>query len=1273
MNKIHSLFALLLLIIQSACTDRIETPNMGIDSDVPEGMVRLRINTTIEGESVVVTRSTTPDATESALTGTHYVLVFDKAADGSDDPQLTQPPAIATWDANGGGTGVGRLKVDLFQDGTERYICVLANVSPTHFVWLESQDAGTQYSTYSKIRARLTNILPTTNVKISKPLPLSGWAETATKLEVSTTSTPPTQLTPSVHLTRSVARIDVSGTDADFTIYGAGVANCPRTGYHLPAADNSVHVWDATTMTQCDIIPNTSNTTEYKALLYTNEHGGGINSANELPLRVVVMGQPATGATSPTYYGIDIVYPDPLDATKRSMKVERNFNYTIKFKNVSKGGYATYEEAARASAFNNDLGVEIIVTDPYAHDITTNGRQYLGVTNTEYVLYPFPLPTNVIEPISTNLHVVSFTYTCDPTWSSGTITLTEGLSLPSSISPQLAVSNNAVQRDLLVNMSSKFTSGKIILHIGNLRKEIKVRRMNPTSSGGNVLSNYYEGAPQKDSEKAPEFREYKIGEVINFSDATSWLKVATTDDVSGEAALSNRVVTGQGGIFVHVAHNFSYDAGGTSAPTAPREASIYLSGDAQGERIRVHVQQSAADIYTGTAQIKPFSYVSAFWRANQTGERIIRMYASMDAREYNTPIRTLNSNWGNPKSIAYLWWQADVVAGREWIVLDDGPSKDPNVKKYTGTNTPNPYGIGDNGVTGDAVEAYQIDSKKRSVGYVGDIDKGSENYIFFRIGLTGKLGGPAATPRYGLVIISYGTAPGKIDGYHPIYIRQGEAADYVMRPFDPIPINPRWTNNWRYPSRPAAARISPFNLTVENNHGRDEYITINPYEGVFAEFPSQTGCFFQGNAINQKLYCYPATAKSAIIQNVRSGTTWLDEDKACPKGYRRINDGNNQVENKIGPIIGSEIRQSFFLFPPQGGKQALEDIKEYPIDLSNQYIGYIADGFFDRQPIESAYSYMGVTREDNSVVNYSSVQPYQVQEAMRGALYFNPFNYASVFLPLSGRYGKGAGTTPGTLGKGSNTTLNTATSYNDTQLWEMVVGNRLTSAFDNDNNSSIYSAMYFSTKTPAYSARCVRDDTPIIETGGEIGNSGSGTTINGIDRDTDPNNNSTIAARITYTSGTSLQEQIEANYRDKLHRIGSLAISGSNPLTTADWTYLNSLADNSSYQLHHLIIRTTSPFTTIPEKAFTSARWYTINLRGDVNTIANNAFTSNLSSLREVGIQWYEEMKATSGDAFSFNTTGVSIELGNAEYSLANKETKEWKGKTWSSIKKNID
>ena len=261
----------------------------------------------------------------------------------------------------------------------------------------------------------------------------------------------------------------------------------------------------------------------------------------------------------------------------------------------------------------------------------------------------------------------------------------------------------------------------------------------------------------------------------------------------------------------------------------------------------------------------------------------------------------------------------------------------------------------------------------------------------------------------------------------------------------------------------------------------------------------------------------------------------------------------------------------------------------------------------------------------------------------------------------------------GTDGKGSNTTLNPATSYNDTQLWEMVVGNRLTTTFDSDNNRPIYSAMYFSTKTPAYSARCVRDDTPIIETGGEIGNPGSGTTINGIDRDTNPNNNSTIAARITYISGTSLQKQIEENYRDKLHRIASLAISGNNPLTTDDWIYLNSLANNSSYQLHHLIIRTTSPFTTIPEKAFTSARWYTINLRGDVNTIAKNAFTSDLSALREVGIQWYEEMTTTSGDAFSFKTTDVSIELGNAEYLLANQETKIWKGKTWRSINKNID
>lgn len=1244
MKKLHWIFALLLLLaVSGACTDQIDIPDTGGDSDVPEGMVRMHITPGMLDQTVVATRAAVSPGMAEVKINNCRVLVFDR--DPSTDlatTTLTQPPASATWNAT-----VGRLDVLLFEEsGVQRYICVLANLNSTNASWLDLQDAGVTYTTIQK---HLVNTLPTSGTIRIEPdaLPLNGWMAASVEIKKGTGS--PTILnplqTPLVTLTRGVARIDVDATATkslgeEFKITGAGVANCPRTGTHLPDMAGKLTAWDVTSVSACNMQTQTGATLLTEKV-YAYEHDGAFGSSAEHPLRIVISGIRA-GTTTESFYGIDIVYaPNPAGAPdKKSMEIHRNNIYTIKLNKVRKDGYATYAEAARATSFNAVLDADITVTDPFAHDIVTNGRQYLGITNTEYVLYPFD------DQKSQNLTIASFTYTSDPAWMAGQITVPPGITLPSGTQQSLAVSPYAMQRDLVVDIAPEFTVGIITLHIGNLKKEIKVRRMTPTPAGGSVYSNYYDGAPAVGSNNTAAFKEFKIGEVINFSAVTSWLQVATTDDVSGEAALSNRVVTGLGGVYVHVDNNFTY--GSNTALT--REASIYLAGDTQGERIRVHVQQLAADVYNNITKIEPFSYVGAFWRHNQTAERIIRMYGKQDAN-------------GNPQTAPGFWWQANVVAGQEWVVMDTndpGTVNGEQVRRYNGGTTPNPYGIGDNANTrfGSDIEAScQVNSKLRTV-------SGTGNYIYFRIGLTGKLSSASATPRYGLIMISYGVNPGKIDGYHPIYIRQGEAEDYLMRPFDPITKDPNLgNNNKELPARSKSVRVSPFSLDDPNKYTRpvaQNAIDLGKNGYTFTQYPSEGGVYIQ--AMSTKAYL-PYHTSASISGNSAPLAGAILNVETCPRGYRRISDAPVNSYDNLGELATSAIRQSIMLFPTEGGT---ENPNTNQNALTNQYIGYLADGYFDRQKIESSTN---LAAYENMI--YSCVRPAQVGEAFIGALFFNPNNYASIFIPKAGSYGTGGGSA-GFTARGKLASTWTGTQYNGAQTWGLWVGDigvakNVTQLYSNTN--------YF-----GYPIRCVRDDRPIIETGGELPGTntddGSGTSIDGIDRDTDPDNNSDISARHQYTGTGTLQQQIETEYPTvaKRKQIGSIVISGDKPLTTTDYQYLNNWANDAAYTLRHITIHGNSATNfTIPAGAFTSPRWITIELRRNIRVIADGAFAATLTpGLKTLIVAYLDPVTASSGTtgAFQFASTMVNLRLNGYELEQANIPAKTWKGLTWAGIRK---
>ena len=333
------------------------------------------------------------------------------------------------------------------------------------------------------------------------------------------------------------------------------------------------------------------------------------------------------------------------------------------------------------------------------------------------------------------------------------------------------------------------------------------------------------------------------------------------------------------------------------------------------------------------------TYVGAFWRNTQTGERLIRI-----------PVSGYSA--GD--------WSAVVVAGN-FIKLDTQESPD-RANIWDAAKTP-----------GDA-EAYQVSGSATSVnGYVSSGDN-----IYFRIGLTSVNPSPA-TPRYGTVLLTYGSNPVK---YQYLYVRQGEANDYVFANGE--------TAGYTYPAaRDKAVKFSPYNLTASALTEGDDYTDIGVRGGSFTDYPTKAGALFQWiNTVHPRRAYHP-TKNGQIDRTYPTGLLWNAATyETCPTGYRRPNDGatNALIAAENAVPANSEFRQSLWLNP-----QSYNNTN----NSENAIYGYYADGYFDRRAVES-----GAVGNPNTL--YSAVNAMSKDVAYRGTLFFNPANNKSLFFPAAG-------------------------------------------------------------------------------------------------------------------------------------------------------------------------------------------------------------------------------------------------------------------------------
>lgn len=454
---------------------------------------------------------------------------------------------------------------------------------------------------------------------------------------------------------------------------------------------------------------------------------------------------------------------------------------------------------------------------------------------------------------------------------------------------------------------------------------------------------------------------------------------------------------------------------------------LYLSAEQEGganqliREITINVAQEGTR-YALNKWGEQTSYIGAFFRNEQTGERII----------------------SNLHGVG-MSWSATVISGVEWITISSAPSFDPKV----GTDDPgNPehYEVVPN------TRKYSAD-KNEMYNWGGTVVNG-RGRVYFRVGTRSKntvvdTETNSILNRYGVIRLNFHMNDGQnVDRY--LYIRQGETDDYVFRNTEVVS-----AGTLTGYTRDYARKFSPYNLTASAYKGAGssaDYVQLAERGGEFVEYPSQAGAFFQwgrdnATGVMRRAY-HPAKSTHADWDYYDENDSWnryKDTNETCPTGYVRPNDGYEDRKTYNGPYFKAEaamqssyadeasdgtmeiqystFRTSLFKIPEAGNsygeyiiyntngygeKIGIQSAGVYPTfptttssgastvigqgylrELPETREGFYADGFFDRRPIAADVKAVSV---GNANIAYS------------GLLFFNEGNNnASLFFPMPGR------------------------------------------------------------------------------------------------------------------------------------------------------------------------------------------------------------------------------------------------------------------------------
>lgn len=837
---------------------------------VPEGYVRMPVNLMVSENEQVQTRAS--DTEEKAFDDANvWVLVFDT----SDEPKLMQNPVKATKNGS-------QLYAMLRATGEACRLYLVTGLNATMNSYLNTSanfvEGETSYSTISGnlfttainaagIPVGGGNYIPMCSPMIECPGGTVGMRE----------------ISKSILRIAAKIEIDAKAVTNDFTIAGATLWNGSKRGHVLPQSPMLAYDGDDV-LRYSEKTGVSENCIRSQIYLYENNGTLANNAAN--PTIVIVKGT-YKGITG--YYRLDIFNTATGQKPYAAHSITRNFLYILKITKIETVGYATADEAAANTASNN-ISYDVEVSDGTSFDIASNGEYYLGLSNSECLVYAL-----ATQPITVAISTVS--HNAPSTVLQGNVSFKNVVGDAPTISSNPFTAEGSYDgtiktADLNLTFSGGFSSCDVVLTLGNLTKTIKLERTSETLSFGGAFSlgNGYVsgtiGSPQ------------------------AWVKLSTTETGGADKIFP----TVDQSVYAILEHNLATNSG-----VPDRKAELFLSRLDEKGRKKVVLNQLKYDIINdGGAGVIKNTYVGTFHRHNQVGERVIS-------------IKT-------PKEGVYM---VQVVQGQHFIRVAPGiganGSADPNLLTANHSDAEN----------------YPVQDGKTQL-------VGNSNHILFRVGMAGTIGEHEV--RYGLILVTHS------GGVNRIFVRQGEEPDFVMRPDDPIGGNADIVKD----KRPNAVKLTAFNLT--DPQGRTGRVDLGSRKGGFTQFPSEGGYFFQAF---QPYAWYP----TGNVVNWNSSISVDPNWESCPPGYRRIKDGIESGNE--GLAEGSEMRQSLWYYPKNGSSKS---------DYENSIRGLLADGSFDRKKqIEIKYSkYSGISVGEGSTIGYL------------GVIIFNPYNYASIFMPGAG-------------------------------------------------------------------------------------------------------------------------------------------------------------------------------------------------------------------------------------------------------------------------------
>lgn len=843
---------LIALWISSCNTDTVyETHVQPVN--VPDGMVLVPLHTNAKDYQTPVTRSSANEGLST--TDMPWVLVFIGSGDD----------AVFFEARKGIAVGIsGDPHVILTRQTQAVRLLVVANSSQTFFDGIDNIDFTSE--NLNNILAGKTFVEAINNYlnspKVTMPtlntilyddsyLPMSEIHDELTNgIDENSTIG---ESTGKVALKRIVAKVTVSSSAPEFILNGVSVVKTRNYGRICQLPTES-------------LLPPATNEDLFNYITSAgNIVASAVNNTTQAT-PIYIYESPKEDQTSViikgTYDGIQgfyrLVFKSKNESGNPLMDILRNKVYVFSITSVTAPGFATINDAIASAPSNDLINYSVTVVDMNSHDIMDNGLYYLGVSNSELHIYTDTSETNIAAvTISTNAtdDVLGFGGLKYYSVSGSGISIPGGVfDMPINVSPD-GITPGVTE--IKINTTVDFTSGIIRIELGNMVKEINIIR---SGTGLNFTDAIINPAANQG------VQDFTAAEVDPTS--TAWLSVALSADGSNDVG-HNYVQPNSNSfspIFIKAKSNY----GNGATPRNP--GIVYLAKKTEG-RLKLYIKQSALNTAALVYTQIPDSYVGAFYRAMQTDERRI----------------TIPAVGSVPANIQGTWY-ALVIAGQDWIRLDT---------ESFGSNNGNVSSLAATAVSGIASVSAPI---RFRIGANSPHPSGSN------AGINGNV-----TPRYGLIIVAYGT-PLKA---HSIYVRQGEAAA-------PIAGSVKW---------------SPYNVTDPNQSAT--FTTLQSRGGTMTEYPTQAGYFFQWN----KLVAYNPTRTNNSLGGAGL-TAWSDTREICPPGYVHPSQDNFATGIDQSSVVGNAFWPGAW--------------------------GYYADGFFDRGSIISS-----INGEANSTVSSGATVAYR--------------------------------------------------------------------------------------------------------------------------------------------------------------------------------------------------------------------------------------------------------------------------------------------------------